>query len=103
MLLYSKARQLLQKEWIFLLTMGGLSAILGTVTVKLHSDTIKDLLNTKLAQSTLPPDEKSWVRKQIDTMTGESLKTLTKALVEQGLSQVPNLYAWVQTILQPAP
>ena len=38
---------------------GGLSAILGVVTVKLHSDTIQALLNTKIDQADIPPEEKS--------------------------------------------
>ena len=35
----------------FLQDDGGLTAILGTVTVKLHEDTIRDLLKTKLENS----------------------------------------------------
>lgn len=38
----------------FLADDGGLSAILGTVTVKLHADTIRELLIAKIEHSTLP-------------------------------------------------
>lgn len=69
---------------------GGLSAILGTVTVKLHADTIRELLETKIMGSQLPPDEK---RRFVDTLKElpcEALKTVTNKLVEKGLEALSN-------------
>ncbi|TCZ80373.1 hypothetical protein [Lysobacter sp. N42] len=87
----------------FLADDGGLSAILGTVTVKLHTDTLKDLLRFRIEASSLPTEQKSWLRKKVDTLTDESLKAVAKSLVQQGLDNVPDLYRWLQTVLGAAP
>src|SRR6478672_9982665 len=42
---------------------GGLSAILGVVTVRLHADTIRALIDAKIETSSLPAEEKSRLRK----------------------------------------
>ncbi|WP_038485377.1 hypothetical protein [Collimonas arenae] len=82
----------------FLADDGGLSAILGTVTVKIHADTIKELLAAKIDASSLPKEEKSKFKKHLDTISTESLKVLTKSLLEQGLASVPNLMQWLHTV-----
>ena len=81
----------------FLADDGGLSAILGAVTVKLHADTIRELLISKVEQAFLPPAEKNRIRKHIETMSGEALKTMTKSLVEKGLERMPDLIQFVQS------
>lgn len=43
----------------FLVDDGGLSAILGTVTVKLHADTVKDLLAIEINHADLTPEDKN--------------------------------------------
>lgn len=76
----------------FLADDGGLSAILGTVTVRLHADTIRDLIETRISESDAPIEEK---RRMIDTlkaMPEEGLKHLTTRLIDFGLGQSPG--AW---------
>lgn len=87
----------------FLADDGGLSAILGTVTVKLHADTIKELLLAKVEASELPSEKKSWLKSQVASLSGEALKTITKSLVEKGLANISDLTAWVQSMLPPGP
>lgn len=80
---------------------GGLGAILGTTIVKLHTDTIKELLINKVEQSDKTPAEKSLLRKNIETMSGEATKTATKYLMDQGLAHLPDVAQWLQTIFRP--
>jgi len=61
---------------------GGLSAILGTVTVKLHADTIRDMLEAKIRSSQLPAAEKQRFVETLKELPGEALKTFTNKLVE---------------------
>ncbi|MCP1290726.1 hypothetical protein NK214_11050 [Chromobacterium sp. S0633] len=61
---------------------GGLSAILGTVTVKLHADTIRDMLETKILASALSTEDKNSFTKTLKELPGEALKTFTNKLVE---------------------
>lgn len=77
----------------FLADDGGLSAILGTVTVKLHADTIRELILSRVEASASSESEKSWVRTTIESMSSEGLKTLTRTLVQKGLDRTPDLIA----------
>jgi hypothetical protein len=65
----------------FLADDGGLSAVLGTVTVRLHADSIKELLLAKVEASAVPAEKKSWLRKQLDAATGETIKKVVNALL----------------------
>ena len=67
-----------EKAFDFLVEDGGLSAILGVVTVKLHADTIRDMLQMRIMDSqNLTAEEKaSWVEK-LKTLSEASLEHLT--------------------------
>ena len=60
----------------FLSDDGGLSAILGVVTVKLHSDTIQALI-AKIDQAEISDSEKSWLKKELGKIKDTALSTLT--------------------------
>ncbi|WP_454703429.1 hypothetical protein [Achromobacter pestifer] len=79
---------------------GGLSAILGVVTIKLHSDTIKDLIETKIAQSNLDPGEKKRWIDQLRSLPADATKHLVQKLVEKGLDNGPAAIAAVGAYLQ---
>ncbi|WP_348700296.1 hypothetical protein [Duganella fentianensis] len=80
----------------FLADDGGLTAILGTVTVKLHDDTIKDLIGERIEQSDLPEDEKLSLLNQLKELRGESLKHLTMKVLDAGLENAPKLLPLLQ-------
>jgi hypothetical protein len=54
---------------------GGLSAILGVVTVKLHADTIRCLIDAKIETSSMPTEEKSKLRKILANLSESGLKS----------------------------
>jgi hypothetical protein len=58
----------------FLENDGGLSAILGVVTVKLHADTIRDLIGEKIETSSMPAEEKSKLRKVLAGLSEAGLR-----------------------------
>lgn len=60
----------------FLMDDGGLSAILGVVTVKLHSDTIQALI-AKIDQAEISDSEKSWLKKELGKIKDTALSTFT--------------------------
>ncbi|MGY4876488.1 hypothetical protein ACLUEY_01225 [Vreelandella aquamarina] len=67
---------------------GGISATLATVTVKLHADTIRDLIDAKIVESNaIPDDDKPALREALKGMKEEGLKQLTTRLVSYGLEQ----------------
>ena len=80
----------------FLADDGGLSAILGVITVRLHGDTIKQLIAERIDAADLPPEEKSALKKRLETMTAEALKVATQEAVKAGLSRVPDAVGWLK-------
>lgn len=73
----------------FLADDGGLSAILGVVTIKLHDDTIKAIIESRIMESDLPePDKKRFID-QLRELPGEATKHLVLKLVDLGLEKGP--------------
>jgi hypothetical protein len=84
----------------FLADDGGLSAILGTVVVKVHAESMRELLLSKVSESDLPPEDKARLSKRLETVSTETLKTVTKTLVDRGLQKIPDLLSLVQGIIE---
>lgn len=74
----------------FLADDGGLSAILGMVTVKLHDDTVRQLLLAKVDASDAPASVKERLRDGIRSLPAEGLKAATMDLLKAGLDQLPD-------------
>lgn len=69
----------------FLQDDGGLSAILGVVTIKLDDDTIKKMIKAKIIDSDLPQPDKSRYLDALRELPGETTKHLVLKLVDMGL------------------
>jgi len=83
----------------FLADDGGLSAVLGVVTIKFHDDTIKSLIEAKILQSDLPqPEKKRWTD-QLRSLPAEATKHLVLKLVDKGLDSGPAALAAIGAIL----
>jgi hypothetical protein len=80
----------------FLADDGGVSAILGTVTVRVHPDSIKDLLLAKVEASSAPAEKKTWLKKQLETATNESIKKILNALLDEGIKHAPDLLRLIE-------
>jgi len=81
----------------FLADDGGLSAILGVVTVKLHEDTLRELITQRIAESDLTPSDKRRLLDQLRELRGETIKHLTLKLVDAGLANWPAALHAIQT------
>ncbi|WP_136477014.1 hypothetical protein [Pseudomonas sp. DG56-2] len=82
---------------------GGVGAILGTLTVKLHEDTLRQLIEAKVQSASLPEEQKSSLLKALREAPGDAIKQLTTKLVEAGLDHGskagPLLQTWIQNAL----
>ncbi|MET3513929.1 hypothetical protein ABIC63_001700 [Pseudacidovorax sp. 1753] len=78
---------------------GGLSAILGVVTIQLHDDTIKSLIEARIEASDLPPPEKKRYLDQLRELPGETTKHLALKLVDLGLEKLPQAIALIGKVL----
>lgn len=70
---------------------GGLSAILGVVTIKLHEDTIKALLIQKVEATDGDATVKASLIAKIKAIPSEALGTLTQRALDEGLDHAPDL------------
>lgn len=83
----------------FLADDGGLTAILGVVTVKLHADTIKDLMIAKIQSSEAIPTVKENLIKKLKELPADTAKELFMAIVKKGIDSIPNIAQWLPTFL----
>lgn len=80
----------------FLADDGGLSAILGTITVKLHEDTLRAILEDAVEKSAEPPGVKKKLLEQIKSLPAEVTKQAVLDAAKAGLQQAPVLAAMLQ-------
>lgn len=83
----------------FLANDGGLSAILNVVTVKFEADTLKAILENRINQSDLAPDDKKSMIDSLRELPAESIKHLTMKLLDEGLENLPNAILLIGTYL----
>jgi hypothetical protein len=81
----------------FLADDGGLGAILGVMTVRLHDDTLRELLLARVdADTSVDAPTKSKLRQAIAGLPSEVLKTIATESIKTGLSHVPRIVEWLQ-------
>jgi hypothetical protein len=78
---------------------GGLSAILGVVTVRLEADTVKRLIEAKIDEAELPADEKIKWKSFVSGLSETSLQAATSDLVQSGLHHIPNIIEMLRGLL----
>ena len=80
----------------FLQDDGGLTSILEVVTVKLHDDTIRQLLIDRVEASTEDLTVKAQLVDAIKSAPAETLKTVTQKALEAGVQNLPNAVQLLQ-------
>lgn len=84
----------------FLADDGGLSAILNVVTVRLHEDTLRQLITSKIQASDLPAEEKNSLLQTVKELPGEAIKHLSEKLLDLGLENAPRAVSLIHKALQ---
>ncbi|MBJ8501382.1 MULTISPECIES: hypothetical protein [Acinetobacter] len=83
----------------FLADDGGLSAILGVVTVKFEAVQLKAILESKIMAADLPPADKHKLIDGLRSLSGESIKHLTTKIVDLGWDNLGTLIRIIQSSL----
>ena len=91
--------RLTHKGLDFLLDDGGLSAILGVVTIQLHEDSIKELIAAQISASDLAPPDKQRYLDQLRELPAETTKHLVLKMVDAGLANWQKALPLLQSIL----
>jgi len=76
---------------------GGMGAVLGVVTIKIHDDTIRQLIERKVLDSDLPSPDKQRLLGQLRELPSEAIKHLALKLVDKGLETGSQAIGWLQT------
>lgn len=87
----------------FLQDDGGLGAILGVVTVKLHDDTIRQLIQRRIDDDPeLTSQDKHKAREVLGKLSGKAMATVVEELAKKGLENFPNLLGYLTHVGQAA-
>lgn len=82
---------------------GGLSAILGVVTVQFEEDTLRALLAAKIDASGLPAEKKSAIKARFSEMGTEALKEVTQRFVTMALERWPEALQALEAMTRNSP
>ncbi len=83
----------------FLADDGGVGAILGTVTIKFHEDSLKHLIERRLTEAQLPPAEKNRLLQSVRELPADSIKHLTTRLLDLSMDNLPRAIELIRTAL----
>lgn len=83
----------------FLADDGGVSAILGTVTIKFHEESLKQLIEFRLNEAQLPKEEKHRLLQSVRELPADSIKHLTTRLLDLGMENLPRAVELIRTAL----
>lgn len=83
----------------FLADDGGLSAILGTVTIKFETEQLRAILAAKIMSSDLSSERKNTMVEAIKQLPAEGLKHLTMKIVDTGWDNMDSLMRLIQSAL----
>lgn len=83
----------------FLADDGGLSAVLGVVSVRLHDDTIKDLVAARLQEVGLPEAERKRYLEQLRELPVDATKHLVLKLIDLGMASGDKAVYLIKNVL----
>ena len=78
---------------------GGIAAILGTITVKIHGDSIKEIIIKKIESSDLDQTYKQRLISRLQMLPVDSIIPLTMNLVSSAACNLPELIQTLQKFL----
>lgn len=81
----------------FLADDGGLSAILGVVTIKFEVDQFRTILESMVLSSNLPTERKQTIIDTLQDLPAESIKHLTTRILDVGWDNLDSLMTIIQS------
>lgn len=87
-----------QKGMDLLADDGGLSAVLGVVTIRFHEDTIRAMIEMKIHSSSASHEDKVRMIDTLRSLPHDSLKHLSMRLLDKAADNLPALFGLLGTI-----
>jgi len=82
----------------FLADDGGLSAILGVVTIKIDPEQYRQILITRVQESNLPIEQRHQIVAALQSLSYENIKHLSTKFVDLGWDNLGSLMQLIQSI-----
>jgi hypothetical protein len=79
---------------------GGLCAVLGVVTIRIHDDTLKTLIESRILESDISAPDKRRMIDQLRELPAETTKHLALKLVDKALEAGPQAIGWLESFLR---
>lgn len=83
----------------FIANDGGLSAVLGVVTVRLHDDTIRQLLIRKVQATERDASVRDKIVEKIRSLPADALGEIALKGLDGALDNIPNAIGWLRSLL----
>ena len=84
----------------FIAADGGLSAILDVTTVRIHDDTIKDLIEARITSSSLEPADKQRYLDRLRSLPADATRQAVLELTKKGVDSLPSVFQWLDTFFR---
>ena len=81
---------------------GGLGAILKVMTVKLHADTIRDLILAQIEAAEVETSVKEQLKTSVKNLPAKGLEAVLTRLAQEGLTRLPNAMQLLQSAISAA-
>jgi hypothetical protein len=78
---------------------GGLTAILGMVTIKLHDEALREVIGKQIEGAPLSSSDKKKWTDQLRSLPADSIKHLTMKLLDKGLERAPDALRIIESFL----
>lgn len=78
---------------------GGLSEILGVITVKFDIDNIREIISARIDASHASEEEKESLKKQLKMLPAKILEMKILEWTNIGISRIPDICTWLQTLV----
>ena len=78
---------------------GTIGADLNVLTVRLHEDTVRDLLVARVRESDADQSVKEKLIDQLKALPAQGIAKVAEHALDQALRNLPNAVQWLQTVL----
>ncbi|MEJ6328622.1 hypothetical protein Q2B95_08135 [Stenotrophomonas maltophilia] len=78
---------------------GTIGAELNVLTVRLHEDTVRDLLVARVRESDADESVKEKLVDQLRALPAQGIAKVAERALDQALRNLPNAVQWLQTVL----
>lgn len=94
--IYLHSAQITAAGLDFIADDGGLTAILRTLDVRLHGDTLRQIIEARINSASGDPSVKHAIKQALVKLPSEAMSKLATQALEHAMDQTPDIVRWLQ-------